>query len=80
MEIFNVEVFWNDVDLLIIFKVVGGIVNVFNSIQRFEVEEIFCINKMMFVDLKLVYGLGYLVIEDEIRCLREGILEFNNFE
>lgn len=36
-----------------------------------------CDNKWMFVDWKLGYGLGCLVIESEFGFLREGNLELN---
>nr|PNR55552.1 hypothetical protein PHYPA_006449 [Physcomitrium patens] len=61
-------------------KAVGGIANVFNSIQRLEAEETLCTNKMMLVDLKPVHGLGHLATEDEIRRSREGTSEPNNSE
>lgn len=80
METFNVEVPRNDADSLITPKAVGGIANVFNSIQRLEAEETLCTNKMMLVDLKPVHGLGHLATEDEIRRSREGTSEPNNSE
>ncbi|KAG0592388.1 hypothetical protein M758_1G242400 [Ceratodon purpureus] len=59
-------------------KTVGGIANVFKSIQRLEAEETLCTNKKMLTDLKPVYGLGYLATESELGISREGDLESSN--
>lgn len=59
-------------------KTVGGIANVFKSIQRLEAEETLCTNKKMLTDLKPVYGLGYLATESELGISRGSDLEPSN--
>lgn len=48
-------------------KTMGGIANVFESIQRLEDEEKMCANKKMLIDPRPTYGLGskYLVVDGD---------------
>jgi len=53
-------------DAMVTPKTVGGIANVFKSIQRLEAEETLCASKKMLTELKPVYGLAYLATESEL--------------
>lgn len=63
-------------------KTVGGIANVFKSIQRLEAEETLCgSNKKMLTELRPVSGLGYLATESELgQVSRESDSESSTFQ